>query len=674
MRKSFLLNLLLTVLFLSITLFQNTYALTWIETIGKNEWDAIYSACSAQDGGFVVTGITSSGNHSDIWIAKLNYLGQLEWQKSLGTEADDAAYSIIQAHPSGYIIAGYEGYSLSFSTDNNTWNIKETPGNIWIAKLDGQGNVEWQEALKGNESEIIYSLTPTDNDTFIASGCTNSYGPEDMNAIILKFDYNGNIKWQKVYGGDGYDCIYSAIKTRNNGILAVGETSSGLNNTGILIMKLDPEGEVEWQKAYIGNFNSIAYTVTSADNGYILAGYTTINTESSNNTDFWNIQKPYPLIIKIDTIGNIEWQKILNIPGVTRAITKDKDGNIYIAGYTISSANSFIDNDIWIIKMDSEGNIKWSSVYGGYGPDKAYTITVSENGSIFVAGATASFGFGDTDAWLIKFSNIDDLQKSNINKTTEITLKDILLTKVDLDFSVSPANLEKETINYHIYTTNMGSSYQYKENLPPVIDSLKAQPNTGYAPLEVIIMCEGHDPDGIIVNYEITIGNNTYNGSNISYTFLSPGNYTVYCTIKDNSGDIDQESINVEVLPQELSPQPIPSKREVKMVNPQKENVPVKVQDSKLYVQFNYLDKVDILVGFISCDFKKTYWLNPNTCKMSEKFGSTGMTYSLNCNAIEMPENGGYILWLVSPKSIQKLDFKKDPYILKFYKINCKGP
>jgi len=176
-------------------------------------------------------------------------------------------------------------------------------------------------------------------------------------------------------------------------------------------VKLDATGNLLWQKTYGGTSNDEAHSITStADGGYITAGFTFSNNgDISGNHglhDFW--------IVKLDSSGNLQWQKTFGGTSIDIAASvQEISGSGYIvAGYSLSingdvSANhgSF---DYWVIRLDSSGSLLWQKTFGGTASDKATAIRQTNDRGFIVAGSTTSFNgdisgsHGSLDYWVVK--------------------------------------------------------------------------------------------------------------------------------------------------------------------------------------------------------------------------------------------------------------------------------
>ena len=260
---------------------------TWAKTFGGVNEDVAHSVQQTTDGGFIVAGGTysSSAGFIDFWIIKLNPNGEIAWQKTFGGINDDIAKSIQQTSDGGYIVAGQ-----SSSLGNQL-------GDIWILKLKSNGDIDWQKTYGGTGSSIANCVRQTSDGGFIVAGEISSGGSADV--WVLKLDANGNPQagWPKTYGGTSRDAANSIQQTSDGGYIVVGETVSyGVGNADFWILKLDTDGTVQWQKTYGGVDYDIAYSIQqTSDGGFIVAGET--SSSGAGYADFW--------ILKIDENGNI---------------------------------------------------------------------------------------------------------------------------------------------------------------------------------------------------------------------------------------------------------------------------------------------------------------------------------------------------------------------------------
>jgi len=402
----------------------------WQKSLGGSGTDVSLSIQQTYDGGFVVAGYSYSndgdvsGNHGsyDYWIVKLDTSGNIEWQKSLGGSDIDYGYSIQQTSEGGFVVAG-----LSYSNDGDvSGNHGNYSPDYWIVKLDTLGNIEWQKSLGSIYIDFANSIQQTADGGFVVAGFTAGdngdvsgfHGSSDY--WIVKLDTLGNIEWQKCLGGISYENATSIQQTGDGGFVVAGQTLS-INgdvsgNHGIgdcWIVKLDTSGNIEWQKCLGGSdWDGASSIRQTTDGGFVMAGSTssTDGDVSGNHGggDCW--------IVKLDTLGNIEWQKCLGGSGGDGAssIWQTTDGGFVVAGGTSSIDGDVSGNhgggDCWIVKLDTLGNIEWQKSLGGTNDDAAYSIQQTSGGGFMVAGYSrsndgdVSGNHGDADYWIVKLA------------------------------------------------------------------------------------------------------------------------------------------------------------------------------------------------------------------------------------------------------------------------------
>ena len=212
------------------------------------------------------------------------------------------------------------------------------------------------------------------------------------------------VGWQRTYGGSGNEEFRAMELTNDGGFIAVGLTNSvdgdvSMNAGGddYWIIKSDSVGNIQWQKVYGGSGTDWARSISKTSNGgYIVAGYS-----QSNNQDVSGNHGRYDFwILKLDSVGNIIWKKCFGgseFDNAYRAI-ETSDGNYLVVGFTESSDGQVSGfhggQDYWILKLDPDGNILWTKTMGGSGEDQASCVIETPDHNYLVAGYSES-GDGD---------------------------------------------------------------------------------------------------------------------------------------------------------------------------------------------------------------------------------------------------------------------------------------
>lgn len=361
--------------------------LLWQKTLGGSGYEEAYSIKKTADSGFIVAGFSYSndgdvsGHHgsldsADCWVVKLTSSGAMQWQKSLGGTGDDAAFSMDATSDGGYILAGVT-YSGNGDVTGYHANASEYVGDIWVVKLDSNGNMEWQRALGGTLDEAAFNIRQTSDGGFIIATYTSSndgdvngnHGGDD--GWIVKLSSSGSIQWQKSLGGSSVDHTNSIDLTTDGGYVIAGYTGSRDGDvSGNLdtvyaqywIVKLDAAGALQWQKSYGGSMDDAAQSIQqTSDGGYIVAGSSASNDGDVNghHGGYNPAHLPYDdaWIVKLDSLGNFQWQKCLGGSSHDAAsyIQETEDHGYIVRCYSESNDGDVIANhgeaNIWIVKL-----------------------------------------------------------------------------------------------------------------------------------------------------------------------------------------------------------------------------------------------------------------------------------------------------------------------------------
>ncbi|MGB1042085.1 MAG: hypothetical protein ACPGU6_01710 [Tenacibaculum sp.] len=388
--------------------------IVFTKTYGGSKNEVAQSVVETSDSGYVVLGYTQSvdGDIStnqttvqyDFWILKFNQNDNLEWQKTFGGSKDDKAYKIIETTDNGFAITGY--------SKSNDINLNNNQGfeDVWILKLDSNGNISWKTSTGFSGTDQGYSIIQTkDGGYFVGSilDVTASGGQGNSRTATrhaggdywgIKLSSTGAIQWRKYFGGTNTDTCYDIAET-NDGYLLIGSSDSNdvdIKNTkgayDFWIVKTDKTGTLLWEKSFGGSEIDEARAITPTNDGnFIIIGDTrsTDKDVSANNggADLW--------AIKINTNGDLIWQKNYggNSFDAGRSIQKTSDGGFLISGSSRSADNDFVNNgqnDALIIKIDENGNQLWQKTIGGSEIDFCYDAIQLSNGNIIAVGESSS--------------------------------------------------------------------------------------------------------------------------------------------------------------------------------------------------------------------------------------------------------------------------------------------
>ncbi len=411
-------------IFLSVQIEAQT--IIWQESLGGTEPDGANSVSLTSDSGYIVAGYSMSHDgdlnknygKSDFWVVKLNGSGKIQWQKPLGGSKGEEAKAIEQTRDGGYIIAGYsESQNDEVSGNHGSYDM-------WIVSLDKKGTIQWQKSFGGSGDDGANAVQQTRDGGYIVTGYSGSFDGNatlnhgDKDCWVVKLDGSGNLKWQKSFGGSGEDVAFSVQQTSEGGYIIAGTTDSRdgdvtVNHGGkdFWIIRLSDAGVLLWQEFLGGGGNDKAnFICQTIDGGYVVAGSSTSDngdvTGNHGTSDCW--------VVKLNESGKIEWQKSLGGSDfdVAYSIQQTTDGGYVVGGTSSSKDGDLTFNygsfDWWVIKLDNSGNIQWQKSLGGSDDDEAYSIRQTKDGSVIVAGLSASVdgdvagNHGKWDCWVAR--------------------------------------------------------------------------------------------------------------------------------------------------------------------------------------------------------------------------------------------------------------------------------
>ena len=224
------------ILILIITLPLTLLGQGWEQTYGGIDHDWGTSGKQTSDGGYIITGSTSSfGNgQSDVYLIKTDNNGDTIWTKTFGGTNQDGGKSVQQTLDGGYIITGS---TSSFGNGSN---------DVWLIKTDSQGDSIWTKTFGGTHQKGK-SVQQTTDGGYIITGETNSFGNGESDVWLVKTDSQGDSLWTKTFGGNEQDGGSSVQQTIDGGYVIIGYTDDPFVNGGVedlFVIKTDGNGNI----------------------------------------------------------------------------------------------------------------------------------------------------------------------------------------------------------------------------------------------------------------------------------------------------------------------------------------------------------------------------------------------------------------------------------------------
>ena len=280
----------------------------WAEAFYGNSLDYSSSITETGDGGYAITGGTSSSDGifegfsgaSVGFLLKVDSKGQKEWIEKIGGTGGYDTGSAVASVSSGYVLTGS---TQSFNSANPQMNKY----GVFVSKYNSDFEYDWTRVYEDLTPENFNITQISENgEGYLFSGWTlNGSGARDV--VISSIDFFGERNWIRTFGGSNWDRSFAFTQTEYGDIILTGLFSSGdgdftgMNRGGqdIFVKKLDSSGNRIWMKSFGGTGNESGQAIIKTDDGgYILAG-----NASSANGDFSGIKNSFGIDIFLMKLG-----------------------------------------------------------------------------------------------------------------------------------------------------------------------------------------------------------------------------------------------------------------------------------------------------------------------------------------------------------------------------------
>jgi hypothetical protein len=313
---------------------------------------------------------------------------QNSFLKTYPTTYDKDAREVLLMPDGGFLIAG------------STNNSDQADCDLYVSKTDAQGNFLWGKTYGGIKPEYAYSMIETSDGNYFVLGYSMSFGGGDFDSYLIKIDPAGNLIWQKTYGGWGNEEGREIIRTNDGNYAFVGSSNSNLASDQLTLTKIDLAGNVLWTKNYGGSLaESGNALMETSDGGFILNGQTLSFGSQPNGSAY---------LIRTNSVGDTTWTKYYNTGTMCSegiSVIAETDGSFLFAVRDSAGAS---DVDIRLIKTDASGAILWNKMYGGIKKDTPKKLRKTSEGGYVIASTSRSFGWINPDMWILKLTNAGD--------------------------------------------------------------------------------------------------------------------------------------------------------------------------------------------------------------------------------------------------------------------------
>ncbi|MBW4670225.1 MAG: SBBP repeat-containing protein [Cyanomargarita calcarea GSE-NOS-MK-12-04C] len=416
------------------------------QQLGSVGLDVLLSSATDPNGNLYVAGATSgyegkvnNAGSNDVLVAKYDNNGNQQWIKQFGTSNADFATNVATDKQGNYYLVGM--------TKGDLGKPNQGQGNydVWFAKYDSDGNQQWIEQFGTELIDATFSIKLDDDGNVYLSGFSVNQQQKGLffqpgvfadKPWVTKYDSNGNQQWFKEFGSASltFNEAYGVAVSNDGSVYSTGwalgdEFGKNAGLYDVWVAKNDNNGNQQWIKQFGTKDYEFAKAIDIDSQGNVyITGWTLgdLSGKNAGSYDAW--------VTKYDSNGNQKWIKQFGTDGDDGSfgMKVDSDGNIFLTGYTNNSLaqTNAGSADAWVGKYDTDGNQLWIQQFGTSESDVATSITVDNQGHVFVTGTTeGSFGginAGSVDSWVAKLnSNSGTLQ--DFSATPKINQNDNLI-------------------------------------------------------------------------------------------------------------------------------------------------------------------------------------------------------------------------------------------------------
>lgn len=380
--------------------FLTTLFLTFATLVAGQGWERVYggggldqlnAVAQTPDGGFIMTGFYNLGQ---VLLIKANADGDLQWSKTFTPSTFAEGTAVVATRDSGYAVV---------------CNIKITPPppaaehrDIYLLKTDAYGNVLWSQTFGGAQDEAAKGLVELADGSLVVVGWTTNFynqvtGNWTEDVFLVKTNAAGDLQWQKSIGEDLYKEQGNAISVASNGdLLVAGSFREQIGVPGdvdFYALRLDSEGNMIWDNTYgFASFDDSANSIAASEDGnFVLAGGTNA------------VQGGAGLLMKIDGGGNpfFMWQTTFPLT-YFYGLAADTHGGFFASGRKDVTATGS-QGDIYIVRVNNEGEKLCDAIVGKAGPDESYGVVATPDGGAAAVGYSYPFLNGsESNAYMVK--------------------------------------------------------------------------------------------------------------------------------------------------------------------------------------------------------------------------------------------------------------------------------
>ncbi|MBK8500156.1 MAG: T9SS type A sorting domain-containing protein [Flavobacteriales bacterium] len=405
-------------------------SVAWTRSLGSTYSDAGHFIRQLPDKSFFLAansgladgqlGNTTGTANGGVVFIGLDSLGQMQWGHRIGPSSERVMHGALM-DDGNYV---FTGSSYAAGPEVPPW---EEDRDIWIVKVSPTGSIIWERlyGLVDQDDLGLHVAARPDGGCFVSG----FRGQDDWEAWVIALDSDGNEIWERTYGGSTIDIGQSIVATPDGGALLAGWTGSSDGDVSTplhgtydgWLVKLDANGDIEWDRTYGGSgVNEFSDILALPDGDYLVLGTSTSSNgdvpENNGNWDVW--------IMRVDASGAIQWSRsyggsdpdspwnVIPYQGnyLIAASTTSSDGDVSVSYDVLENQVPYGGGDGWLLLVNPDGELLWEKSVGGSDGDDLYALAPTDNGFVATGISMSADHFvpGNVayqDIWTVRFNS-----------------------------------------------------------------------------------------------------------------------------------------------------------------------------------------------------------------------------------------------------------------------------
>ena len=441
-----------------------------------------------------ITLTSGASTSDDAYVAKYDTSGTVLWATSIGGTSFDYGYGIATDSSGNVYVTGYYSGTAYFDI-NTSLNSAGGSNDVFVAKYNTSGAVQWAESIGGTSSDYgsgiatdssgnVYVIGRYFGSTTIGTTILNSSG-SNYDVFIAKYDTSGAVQWARRIGGTSSDYGYGIATDSAGNVYVTGQYqseiiigSTTLTNAGssdVFVAKYDTGGTVQWAKSIGGTGSDAGNGIATDSSGNVyVTGYYNGTANFGPDTSLTSAGQNDAFVAKYDTSGTLRWAKSIGggYGDFGYGIATDSVGNVYVTGsyqgaITIGSTTlTFtVSSGAFIARYDTNGAVQWATSIGG-GSNSGIGIATDSAGNVYVTGnyedvvdfgsGTSLTSAGNTDAFVAKYS---PPVKLNINTSVDIQGDVYVSSNLEVDGSTISTTIVSDEVPNVSWARSIGGTF-----------------------------------------------------------------------------------------------------------------------------------------------------------------------------------------------------------------------